>query len=217
MPHASSSSSLSSHSKDVGTSCTQQSQVSAIDFVFSGAATRAAANDFVFVGTDEAKDKQERRLISDCREHRCSDSSNSKHSGTSWTRTKTAATVKTVTATAAAASTVAAEVASQLGTQANDAADKMQKGWSNLVRRASTAVGGPVKSKRPQHVCVVCLEEVQRLVILAPCGHQVLCGSCARRLHNVNPEGLVQSTVQTQGNCPVCKTRIDSVIKRVFK
>ena len=49
--------------------------------------------------------------------------------------------------------------------------------------------------------CVVCLDEA-KTHILAPCGHQCVCGPCSERL--------------VQGHCPVCRAAV-TMTMRVFK
>ena len=61
-------------------------------------------------------------------------------------------------------------------------------------------------SRDPVHdpdreACVVCLDE-PKSHILAPCGHQCVCGPCSERL--------------VQGHCPVCRAAVTMAV-RVFK
>ena len=55
-------------------------------------------------------------------------------------------------------------------------------------------------------VCVVCMvEDVSH--ILAPCGHQCLCGPCSQQL----------TESSSLSSCPICRARVESVVGPVFQ
>jgi ankyrin repeat protein len=55
-------------------------------------------------------------------------------------------------------------------------------------------------------VCVACLTE-RKGVILAPCGHKVLCRRCTRRLFT-RPE--------QERKCPLCRQKLESFVVQIF-
>jgi len=49
--------------------------------------------------------------------------------------------------------------------------------------------------------CIVCMSE-DKSVVFAPCGHYCSCESCAIQINH------------SQGKCPICRTRIQTIVKR---
>ena len=55
-------------------------------------------------------------------------------------------------------------------------------------------------------LCVICLENYKDMVIV-PCGHQCICSKCSYNLLYFS---------ETEYKCPICRKRIDTVIKVFF-
>ena len=85
--------------------------------------------------------------------------------------------------------------------------DRLTRPCSSLAQAISIdqvaeqrAMGDP-EYDPDRDACVVCLDGAKSH-ILAPCGHQCVCGPCSERL--------------AQGHCPVCRTAV-TMTMRVFK
>ena len=55
-------------------------------------------------------------------------------------------------------------------------------------------------------LCVICLENYKDMIIV-PCGHQCICSKCSYNLLYFS---------ETEYKCPICRKRIDTVIKVFF-
>jgi hypothetical protein len=81
---------------------------------------------------------------------------------------------------------------------------RVKKSAITVVEGAATGAGAVDKVYGDDAIdmdCVVCMA-FQKDVVFAPCGHYCCCSTCA-------------TTVKTrQGNCPICRGRIQQVVRR---
>lgn len=106
----------------------------------------------------------------------------------------------------------------------NHAAGKASKEKSgdkeNLKRNSKTDTGIPSRPSSTQTDCFVCHSRCANY-LLEPCGHQVVCGSCAMELvamasrgrHEGENPNNHRSSQRTEGGCPSCS----SVVKQAMR
>lgn len=77
----------------------------------------------------------------------------------------------------------------------------------------------PQNTYQTSRICVICLENEADHVVI-PCGHQCLCGSCAKKVlaggkydSNSNNGGTNDSDGSTQRYCPVGRCKIRAIVK----
>ncbi|CEM13639.1 unnamed protein product [Vitrella brassicaformis CCMP3155] len=103
------------------------------------------------------------------------------------------------------------------------------RGWEGLARAGSGADDeagvrrGEAASEintRERNTCVVCLDAAAA-VILAPCGHRCTCTKCTALLMRrpdiplESPFGVRRPAFHSRA-CPICKTYIQSTVRRVY-